>query len=280
MEKTIEQLSQDLARAGYSKRTQVEYRNEAERYAAFLGKPITEASRDDLRRYVDGVCAESTSPSQKRNRVCALLFLYRNTLGEPNFASFAKLPRRHSKLPAVLSKEEVSLLLNAIRHPRYQTLAMVMYGTGLRISEALALTVDDIVGARGVVIVRHGKGDKAREAKLSQTLYVWLRQYWRATQPPHPYLFADHRGKLPQTSSVRRAIEQAAKSAGIRSTITPHVLRHSFATHLLEEGTDIRVVAALMGHASIKTTMRYTRVTEKLVRQTPSPLDLLPQARR
>lgn len=273
-------MSQDLARAGYAKKTQVEYRKEAERLSVFIGRPIAEASRDDLRRYVEGLTAESISASQKSNRLCALLFLYRRTLGKPNMVSFVKLPRRHSKLPAVMSQQQVDALLNAIRRPRYQAIAMVMYGAGLRIAEALALTVDDIVAARGVIIVKHGKGNKAREAKLSQSLYLWLRQYWRREHPPLPYLFANQHGKLPQASTVRRALALAAERARIRVSITPHVLRHSFATHLLEEGTDIRVVAALMGHASIKTTMRYARVTEKLVRQTPSPLDLLPQPRR
>ena len=279
MDKAIEQLDQDLARAGYANKTRVEYRKEAERLGAFVGGPIAAASRDDLRRYVELVTGMSLSASQKSNRLCALLFLYRRTLGKPEMVSFIKLPRRHSKLPAVLSKKEVHALFNAIRRPRYQAIAMVMYGAGLRIAEALALTVDDIVGARGVIVVRHGKGNKAREAKLSQSLYAWLRQYWRRERPPLPYLFANQRGKPPQQSTVVRALKGAAESAGIRAAISPHVLRHSFATHLLEEGTDIRVVAALMGHVSIQTTMRYARVTEKLVRQTPSPLDLLPQPR-
>src|SRR5262249_36503019 len=149
------------------------------------------------------------------------------------------------------------------------------------INEALALEVRDIDGARGVLRVRHGKGDKAREAKLSPSLYQWLREYWARERPPQPYLFASKvTGKRPRSSTVREALAAAAKKAWIKKRVTPHVLRHSFATHLLEHGTDVRVVGALLGHASLKSTMRYTRVTEKLVRETPSPLDLLPQPRR
>lgn len=280
MDKSIEQLSQDLARAGYSETTRVRYRKEAEKLSSFLGKPIVEATRDELREYVQALTEPEASASRLNNRLCALLFLFRRTLGKPELVTFIKLPRRYSKLPVVLSQKEVDMLLNAIQRPRYQALAMVMYGAGLRIAEAIALTVDDIDGARGVICVKHGKGDKPREAKLSESLYQWLRQYWSRSRPPLPYLFANQNGKLPRTSTVQRAIALAAKRAFIKKRVTPHVLRHCFATHLLEEGTDVRVVGALLGHASIKTTARYARVTEKLVRQTPSPLDLLPQPRR
>src|SRR5579863_7587222 len=191
-----------------------------------------------------------------------------------------KLPRRHSPLPAVLSVDEVHALLRALRHRRYQTIAMVLYGAGLRIREAIALEVRDIDWARGVLQVRHGKGDKAREAKLSPVLYEWLRQYWTKERPPLPYLFASRKtGKLPRPATIRKALARAAKEAWIKKRVTPHVLRHSFATHLLDEGTDVHVVRELLGHASITTTARYARVTQKRVRETPSPLDLLPQRR-
>jgi site-specific recombinase XerD len=194
--------------------------------------------------------------------------------------SFFRLPTAHSALPTVLSLAEVEALLRAIRKPRYQAIAMVMYGAGLRIAEALALEVRDIDAARGVIRVRHGKGDKAREVKLSESLYLWLRGYWARERPPLPHLFAQRSGKLPAPATVRAALAAAAKEAWIKKRVTPHVLRHSFATHLLEHGTDLRVVSALLGHSCITSTARYTRVTEKLVRETPSPLDLLPQPRR
>lgn len=280
MDITIEQLSQDLARAGYANRTRHEYRKVAEKLGKYFNKPIAEISRDELREYVQTITEQLQSASNLSYHLCALLFLFRRTLGNPQFVSFIKLPRKYSKLPTVLSKDEVHKLLNAIEQPRFQSLAMVMYGSGLRIAEAIALTVDDIDAARGVIRVNHGKGDKPREAKLSETLYHWLRDYWDRVRPPRPYLFADQRGRLPRKSTVRKALALAAKKAWIKKHVTPHVLRHSFATHLLEEGTDIRVLGALMGHASIKSTARYARVTEKLVRETPSPLDLLPQPRR
>lgn len=280
MDKTIERMSQDLARAQYSKTTCERYRTFAMEFATYIGKPISKITRDEVRKYVDAIQSRELTVSTISNRLCALRFLYRATLGQPEMVSFIKFPRKCSPLPCILSKAEVHQLLTAIRVPRYQALAMVMYGAGLRISEALALTVNDIDGARGVILVRHGKGNKAREAKLSPVLYQWLRDYWARTRPPMPYLFANATGKLPTHATIASALAKAAKSAWIKKRVTPHVLRHSFATHLLEEGTDVRVVGALLGHACIETTARYARVTEKLVRETPSPLDLLPQRRR
>src|SRR5690606_24284540 len=142
------------------------------------------------------------------------------------------------------------------------------YGTGLRVSEARTLEVRDIDGARGVLRVRHGKGNKAREVMLSQELYTWLRQYWARTQPAPPYVFASRSGELVSLGALRSALAKAAKGAFIKKRVTPHVLRHSFATDLREQGTDVRIVRELLGHASLKSTARYARVTRKLVRQT------------
>jgi integrase/recombinase XerD len=281
MDKSIERLGQDLARASYAEGTRQAYVQTASELAKHCGKSLAELTRDDLRGYVDSLQGGHLSAHQQAGRLCAVLFLFRRTLGRPELVSFIKLPRRYSPVPTVLSLEEVNALLRAIRHRRYQAIAMVMYGAGLRISEAIALEVRDIDGARGVLQVRHGKGNKAREAKLSPTLYEWLRQYWAKERPPQPYLFASPKtGKLPWKATVRRALARAAKEVWIKKRMTPHVLRHSFATHLLNEGTDVRVVQELMGHASLNTTARYTRVTQKRVRETPSPLDLLPQRHR
>lgn len=280
MDITVERFEQDLARAGYAKHTRQRYVAVGMRLSARFKRPVASLSRDDLRQFVDEVLASMGSASTKSNALCAVRFLFAKTLGQPDMVSFFRLPKKHSPLPTVLSVEEVNALLRAIRTPRYQAIAMVLYGAGLRISEALALEVRDVDGPRGVLHVRHGKGDKAREAKLSPSLYQWLRDYWARERPPLPLLFASPRGCVPTQNSIRKALALAAKEAWIKKPVTPHVLRHSFATHLLEHGTDVRVVGVLLGHASITTTARYARVTEKLVRETPSPLDLLPQPRR
>lgn len=280
MDTTIIQFGQDLARAGYTEATCRDYLKSAEALAAFLRCPIAVATREQVRQYVDALPERGLSATLERRTLCALLFLFRRTLGKPEFVSFIKLRRRYSKLPVVLSHKEVHALLNAIEHYRYQAVAMVMYGTGLRVSEALKLTFRDIDAERGVIQVTLGKGGKPRQVQLSECLYQWLRQYWDRERPPAPHLFANQHGQLPTKSTMQKVLKLAAEKAGLKKRVTPHVLRHCFATHLLEEGTDLRVVSALLGHACISTTARYTHVTRKLVRQTPSPLDLLPQPRR
>ena len=280
VDESIIELGRDLAQAGYAKRTQKEYVRIAEHVGSRFGRPVAQVTREQLRTYVEEIGTRGKSTQWVITRLAALRFLYRKTLGRPDLVSFISYPRRHRPLPTVLSLDEVGALIGAVRMARYQAIIMVLYGAGLRISEALSLEVTDIDGARGVIRVRHGKGDKAREAKLSPSLYDWLRRYWARERPPLPYLFASRKtGKPPCLETVRAALAHAAKQAWIKKRVTPHVLRHSFATHLLEQGTDVRVVGALLGHASLQSTARYARVTEKLVRQTPSPLDLLPQKR-
>lgn len=280
MDQSIKQFGQDLALANYAKTTRSQYMSTARHLSERFGKPVDKLTREELRTYVEEMTARGKSASWLIGQLAALRFLYRKTLGRPELVSFVSFPKRHKPLPTVLSLEEVGALIQAVGVARYQALVMVLYGAGLRITEALALHVGDIDGARGVIRVRHGKGNKAREAKLSATLYEWLRQYWARERPPQPYLFASRKtGKPPTADTIRAALADAAKKAWVDKRVTPHVLRHSFATHLLEQGTDVRVVGALLGHASLASTARYAQVTEKLVRQTPSPLDLLPQKR-
>ena len=280
MVKLIHQLGQDLASAGYAKRTQEKYVAAAKELSAQFKIPIADITREQVREFVEEISARECSVSVRYGMLSGLRSLYCKTIGKPEMVSFIRLPKRYSPLPTVLSLSEVAALLRAIRDPRYQAIAMVMYGAGLRISEALALEVRDVDGARMVLRVRHGKGNKAREAKLTQSLYQWLRGYWARERPPQPYLFASKAGKVPTPDTVRSALKAAAKEAWIKKRMTPHVLRHSFATHLLEQGTDVLVISALLGHASTRTTARYARVTQKIVRETPSPLDLLPVPRR
>jgi site-specific recombinase XerD len=249
--------------------------------AAHFDRPVEAIGRDDLRGYVEHLRQQERSASWLKMQLAAIVFLYAKTLGRPTDVSFVVWPKQYSPLPTVLSQAEVAAFLEALRHPLYRAIAMVLYGTGLRIDEALALEVSDIDGARGVLRVRHGKGNQAREAKLSSGLYQCLRGFWDRERPPYPYLFASRRtGRPPTQEAVRRAFALAAEQAGITKPVRPHVLRHSFATHLLDAGTDVRVIQALLGHRSLQTTMRYTRVSTALVGKTPSPLELLPSRGR
>jgi site-specific recombinase XerD len=277
MDKSIEQMGQDLAFASYSGSTQKSYLKTVEGVAAHFGRPVAEIGRAELRDYVERLHEQARSASWLKMKLAAIVFLFTKTLGRPTDVSFIVWPRQYSPLPTVLSQAEVAAFLEALRHPLYRAIAMVLYGAGLRIDEALALEVSDIDGARGVLRVRHGKGNRAREARLSPVLYQSLRCYWDRERPPRPYLFASRgTGRPPTQETVRRAFALAAEQAGITKPVRPHVLRHSYATHLLDAGTDVRVIQALLGHRSLQTTMRYTRVSTALVQKVPSPLELLP----
>ena len=281
MDQSIEQMGQDLAFGEYSKRTQQHYLKTVEKLGAHYGRPVAELGRDQIRGYTEHLRGVARSASWLKMQLAAIVFLYRKTLGREADVSFVVWPKQYSPLPTVVSQAEVSAFLEALLHPVYRMVAMVLYGTGLRIDEALALEVSDVDRARGVLRVRHGKGNRAREVKLSEALYLQLRDYWDRERPTRPYLFVSRRtgGRLPQ-ETVRRAFALAAEQAGLTKRILPHVLRHSYATHLLEAGTDVRVIQALLGHASVQTTMRYTRVSTALMQKVPSPLDLLPSRGR
>lgn len=281
MDKSITRMQQDLAQAGYSKSTQGAYLRAAKELLTRIGRPVEEIGRDDLREHVDHLRGQGKSASWLKVKLAAIVFLFAKTLGRPTEVSFVAWPKQYSALPTVLSLGEVEALLGALRHPLYRAIAMVLYGTGLRIDEALSLEVSDIDGARGVLRVRHGKGNWAREAKLAPVLLQWLREYWDRERPARPYLFTSRRtGRPPTQDAVRDAFAAAAAQAKISKPVTPHVLRHSYATHLLDAGTDVRVIQVLLGHKSLQTTMRYTRVSTAVMQKTPSPLELLPSRGR
>ena len=270
-------MVQDLAFGEYSKSTRGQYIKNVEELAAHFGRPVAELVRDDLRAYVEHLRSQGRSASWLKMKLGAIVFLYEKTLGRPTDVSFVVWPKQHSPLPTVLSQQEVAAVFEALHHPVYRAIAMVLYGTGLRIAEALSLEVGDIDGQRGVLRVRHGKGDRARDVRLSPGLLQYLRDYWGMERPALPYLFASRRtGRPPTQASVCHAFALAQEQAGITKRVRPHVLRHSYATHLLEAGTDIRIIQALLGHRSLQTTTRYTHVSTALVQKVPSPIDLLP----
>jgi integrase/recombinase XerD len=281
VDKTITRMQQDLAYAGYAKSTRASYLRAAKELLTRIGRPAEEIRRDDLREHVEHLRGQGRSASWLKINLAGIVFLFAKTLGRPTEVSFVAWPKQYSPLPTVLSLAEVDAFLGALRHPVYRAIAMVLYGTGLRIDEALSLEVSDVDGARGVLRVRHGKGNRAREVKLASVLHQWLREYWDRERPQRPYLFTSRRtGRPPTQDAVRAAFASAAEQAKISKPVTPHVLRHSYATHLLDAGTDVRVIQALLGHRSLQTTMRYTRVSTAVMQKTPSPLELLPSRGR
>jgi integrase/recombinase XerD len=281
MEETLTRMQQDLAFAGYAESTRESYLKSAKEMLTRIGRPVEEIGRDDLRAHVERLRGQGKSASWLKMKLAAMVFLFVKTLGRPVEVSFVAWPKQYSPLPTVLSLEEVGVFLGALRHPVYRMLAMVLYSTGLRLGEALALEVSDVDGSRGVLRVRHGKGNRAREAKLSTGLLQALRAYWDRERPARPYLFTSRRtGRPPTQEAVRAAFAAAAEQVKLSKPVTPHVLRHSYATHLLDAGTDVRVIQVLLGHQSLRTTARYTRVSTALVQKAPDPLELLPSRGR
>jgi site-specific recombinase XerD len=277
VEPIIDQMRQDLARAEYAESTRASYSRTIRLFFSRQECPGREVGRDEVRKFVDELTVQGKSASTLKMHLAALVFLFSRTLGRPAEVSFIKFPRQRSPLPTILSQEEIGRLFGAIHHRRYQAIAMLIYGTGLRIDEALSLQVKDIDGARGVIRVRHGKGNKARDVKLTLVLLAWLRKYWARERPPQPYLFSSRRtGKPPTQDTVRAAFAQAAEEAGLTKRVGPHVLRHCYATHLHEAGAELPELQALLGHANVQTTARYVRASTKRIEKTPSPLELLP----
>ena len=198
------------------------------------------------------------------------------TLDRPEVVAGFKFPRQGRPLPDILSASEVEALLGRIASLRHRAVIMAAYGAGLRVSEACRLCVGDIDSRRGLIHVHDGKGGKDRYVMLSKRLLAVLREYWKAARPPGPYLFPGTDGAdTVHRMMVNRALKQAAVDAGITKKVTPHSLRHTFATHLLEGGTDIRTIQVLLGHGSIRTTARYAKVSKRHVGRTTSPLDVL-----
>jgi site-specific recombinase XerD len=204
-----------------------------------------------------------------------LVFLYRKTLGKPEAVSFFAWPKDAVKLPVVLSVEEVVRLLAAVEGENYRMLFRTMFAAGLRISEACNLRVNDLDSPRGVIRVI-GKGGVERQTALHQALLESLRSYWREVRPVPPWLFTGRVGNPLDPDQARKVFKAAVMDTGMSKRATPHTLRHTFATLLLEQGTDLRVIQSLLGHGTIRSTERYLHVATHLLTASADPLGLLP----
>jgi len=220
-------------------------------------------------------------PPGMNTAVSALRFLFTVTLDRPDLARRLTIVRQPRRLPAVLSVAEVGLLLQAAPGPKYKAAFATAYGAGLRVSEVVALRASDIDAERMLLRIEQGKGRKDRHAMLSPHLLDVLRAWWREGRRlgallPGSWLFPGRNPIEPlSTRQLNRAIHAAAEAAGIKKRVSLHTLRHSFATHLLEQDTDIRIIQVLLGHAKLDTTARYTRVANTTIRSVTSPLDKL-----
>ncbi len=278
MTKLRKRMMNDLELAGYVSDTKRRYVKTIENFARFHGRSPEKLGQEEVRQWVEELRAPGTLSSQRLvQHFAALRFLYAKTLGRPDVVSFLSSPKVPKRLPVVLSPEEVARVLNAIELLKYRVFCTALYATGLRITEACRLETSDVDAARGVIHVRHGKGHKDRLVGLVPSLLTLLRDYWKKERPPTPWLFASQTGRHLRAESVRKALHEAAKRAAVDKRVTPHTLRHCYATHMLEQGNELRVVQAMLGHAGADSTARYARVSAGMLSKTESPLDRLPQ---
>jgi integrase/recombinase XerD len=265
----------DLRLRNYAPRTIETYVAGVVRFARHFGRSPDLLGPEDVRAFQLHLVASHASWSLFNQTVCALRFFYGITLQRPEQVPFIPFGKRPKTLPSVLGPDEVLRLFQAAQPGRDRVLLQVAYACGLRISELLSLRVGDIDSSRMVLNIRQGKGRKDRLVPLSQRLLDELRDYWRQYRPT-TYLFPGARPDVPMSASnIQRLCQGLVADAGLTKRCTPHTLRHSYATHLLEAGVDIVTLQHLLGHNSLHTTARYLHVRSAHLRHTPSLLDLL-----
>lgn len=247
----------------------------ASKFSRYFGRSPDLLGLEDVHAFQVHLVATGISWPALNQIVCALRFFYGVTLGHstiPERIAYAREPR---KLPVVLSADEVVSFLEAIPSLKSRIALTTVYATGLRVSEVVFLKIEDIDSQRMVIRVEQGKGGRDRYVMLSPQLLKILRAYWRLTRPTR-WLFPGRDSERPLDATVLHAACRSAHiAAGLNKRVTVHTLRHSFATHLLENGADIRVIQVLLGHASLQSTARYAQVATKTISETPSPLDRL-----
>lgn len=270
-----ERMASDMRLAGLRDRTQVAYALAVRDFVEFHGRSPDGLGQTEVRAWVAELMGRGLSAPRIRQHFAALRFLFVRTLGEPRPVSFLAWPSDESSPVLVLSRMEVQEILRQVRDARYRVLFTLMYATGLRLSEACWLEVQDIDSPRGLIRVRRGKGGRQRMAPMAEQLAVLLREYLRIVRPRPPLVFPSRRATVLGPGGVRKALRSAALAAGVVGKVTPHALRHAFAAHLVEAGVDVRVLQLALGHRSIRTTARYAHVQEARLTSMPSPMDWL-----
>jgi site-specific recombinase XerD len=270
-----QRMIDDMKIRNMSPNTQSAYIRAVKNFSLHFGKSPDKLTLEHVREYQLHLVSRGLQAATIIPIMCAIRFFYGTTLGQPNVAEHIPLARRADTLPAVLARDQVVQFLKAVPDLEMRTLFITIYSAGLRVSEAVALTGKEIDSANMVIHIRQGKGRKDRYVMLSEQLLAILRAYWKCARLHH-VLFPGPDPERPITvRSVQRACREAVRAAGLDPSVTVHTLRHSFATHLLEQGVDIHVIQDLLGHRHITSTTRYARVALNTIRQIQSPLELL-----
>jgi site-specific recombinase XerD len=270
-------MAEDMLVRNMAQKTIDSYTYHVERFARHSGRPLEELGPEEIRSFQLYLIQERQSSWSAFNQaVCGLRFLYRVTLPRPWVVEQVPFGKRPKRLPSVLGSDEVSQLLACVPVLKHRVVLTTLYAAGLRLTEGTHLRVTDIDSPRMQLNVRLGKGAKQRLVPLSPRLLAELRQYWRQDRP-RDYLFPGKTADVPLSSTtIQKACQRAAAMAKIVKPVTPHTLRHSYATGLLEAGVDLLTIGQLLGHKSFMTTMIYLHVRRPHLLSTPSPLDWLP----
>ncbi|MGE0683435.1 MAG: tyrosine-type recombinase/integrase [Candidatus Binatia bacterium] len=270
-----QRMLEDLRLRGLAPHTAYLYLRAVADFARHFGQAPDQLGPEHIRTYQLHLLNKPVSYSTLTIVVSALRFFYRVTLGKDWAIERIPSPKRERRLPVVLSLTEVAQFFAAVDNLKHRMVLMTMYAAGLRVSEAVHLKVSDIDSARMVIRIEQGKGRKDRYVMLSPSLLTLLRAYWKAVRPHH-WLFP---GREPDSHLSIRSVQWICRDAwqhsGLTKKVHVHMLRHSFATHLLEAGTDLRTIQLLLGHRSLNSTARYTHVAASAIGSTPSPFDLL-----
>lgn len=268
-------MTEDMTVRNLSPATQRSYLHAVSKFSRYFGRSPDRLDLEDVRAFQVHLVSTGISWPSLNQTVCALRFFYGVTLGYAEIPERIPHAREPRKLPVVLSPDEVVRFLEAVASLKARAALTTVYAAGLRASEVVGLKVENIDSARNVIRVEHGKGGKDRYVMLSAELLGILRVYWRLARPGH-WLFPGRDASKPIDVQVLHAACRSARAAaGLDKRVTVHTLRHSFATHLLESGADIRIIQVLLGHANLSSTARYTQVSSGLIRRTKSPLDRL-----
>jgi integrase/recombinase XerD len=268
-------MIEDMTIRGFGEKTHTDYIRHVRNFTIFLGRSPDLAEPEDLRLYQVHQREQNVQPPTMNSAVAALRFFFTTTCNRAEMARHLRLARQPQKLPVVLTLEEVARLIEAAPGPKYKAALAVAYGAGLRVSEVANLRVSDIDSKRMVIRIEQGKGKKDRNGMLSPRLLELLREWWLIGRPT-TWLFPGRDPLLPITTrQLYRVVCDTANAVGIEKRVSPHTLRHSFATHLLEQGVDIRLIQVALGHSKLDTTARYAHVASKVLRAMVSPLDKL-----
>ncbi|KNY27599.1 site-specific tyrosine recombinase/integron integrase [Pseudobacteroides cellulosolvens] len=272
-EEILASVKNQLNLRNYSTKTIKAYLNHIKRFFQFCSKDFKEINNDDVKSYLLKHIDDGKSSVYIDQAISALGFLFKEVYNTIDFKFDIKRPKRERKLPNILSKEDVANIILAIDNLKHRALIMLIYSAGLRVSEAAKIKIEDIDSKRNLIYIRSAKGKKDRYTILSKAALEILKQYFKKYKPTIWLFEGQNREDHITERTIQRIFENAAFKAGIRKKVTVHTLRHSFATHLLENGIDLRYIQELLGHESSTTTEIYTHVSEKDFSRIQSPLD-------